>query len=216
MSTNSWTLLANLHEALEVAKDEHKSSGDSFLYKASEHFQTLVAAALIKGSVDESLVNQADIFAESLMQLDKEVELRDSARKAMERSLIFARMWPLEDPAFRAKESDWHKREVARSAQVAVEDIMILVANFYNVEVQDLEGPSRDIRHVFPRQVAMYLIRELTFKSFPQIGRSFGNRDHTTVLYAYRRLIKLREEDEQVDKELNELAQLLRAQRGDL
>jgi chromosomal replication initiator protein len=52
----------------------------------------------------------------------------------------------------------------------------------------DLEGPSKMQAYVYPRQIAMYLCRTLTRKSFPQIGLAFGKRDHTTVLYAFRRI----------------------------
>lgn len=54
----------------------------------------------------------------------------------------------------------------------------------------DLEGPCKMQAFVYPRQIAMYLCRTMTKKSFPQIGRAFGKRDHTTVLYAFRRIEK--------------------------
>ena len=58
----------------------------------------------------------------------------------------------------------------------------------FNVSKADLESPSKARAVVYPRQIAMYLCREQTHKSFPQIGRAFGRRDHTTVLYAHRKL----------------------------
>jgi len=58
----------------------------------------------------------------------------------------------------------------------------------FNVSKADLESPSKARSVVYPRQIAMYLCREQTHKSFPQIGRAFGRRDHTTVLYAHRKL----------------------------
>lgn len=60
----------------------------------------------------------------------------------------------------------------------------------FNVSKADLESPSKARAVVYPRQIAMYLCREQTCKSFPQIGRAFGRRDHTTVLYAHRKLTK--------------------------
>ena len=60
----------------------------------------------------------------------------------------------------------------------------------FNVSKADLESPSKARSVVYPRQIAMYLCREQTHKSFPQIGRAFGRRDHTTVLYAHRKLSK--------------------------
>ena len=58
----------------------------------------------------------------------------------------------------------------------------------FDISKADLESPSKARAVVFPRQIAMYLCRELTGKSFPQIGRSFGKRDHTTILYAHRKV----------------------------
>lgn len=60
----------------------------------------------------------------------------------------------------------------------------------FNVSKTDLESPSKARSVVYPRQIAMYLCREKTFKSLPQIGRGFGRRDHTTVLYAHRKIAK--------------------------
>lgn len=62
----------------------------------------------------------------------------------------------------------------------------------------DLEGPSKMQTYVYPRQIAMYLCRTMTRKSFPQIGRAFGKRDHTTVLYAFRRITKALPEDQRL------------------
>lgn len=58
----------------------------------------------------------------------------------------------------------------------------------FDVSKSDLESPSKARAVVYPRQIAMYLCRELTGKSFPQIGYSFGKRDHTTILYAHRKV----------------------------
>jgi chromosomal replication initiator protein len=62
----------------------------------------------------------------------------------------------------------------------------------------DLEGPCKMQAFVYPRQIAMYLCRTMTKKSFPQIGRAFGKRDHTTVLYAFRRIDTLLETESRV------------------
>lgn len=59
------------------------------------------------------------------------------------------------------------------------------VAGFYDLQTDDLKSSCRQAFIVRPRQIAMYLCREMTLNSFPQIGRQFGDRDHTTVLYAW-------------------------------
>jgi len=73
-------------------------------------------------------------------------------------------------------------------ASVSAEDIMTTVANFYNVKVSDLKGSRRLKQLVRPRHVAMYLIRQFTNHSFPEIGRIFGNRDHATVQHAVKKI----------------------------
>jgi chromosomal replication initiator protein len=60
----------------------------------------------------------------------------------------------------------------------------------FDVNKIDLEGPCKAQAYVYPRQIAMYLCRKKTRKSYPQIGRSFGGRDHTTVLYSFRKVVK--------------------------
>jgi chromosomal replication initiator protein len=69
-----------------------------------------------------------------------------------------------------------------------VDTIQSGVARFFGVKVQDLKGPRRTKQVVVPRQIAMYLAREHTSLSLPEIGKRFGNRDHTTVLHAVRRV----------------------------
>jgi len=66
----------------------------------------------------------------------------------------------------------------------------------------DLEGPSKMQAFVYPRQIAMYLCRTKTQKSLPQIGRAFGKRDHTTVLYAFRRITKALPKDPRIAEDI--------------
>ena len=68
------------------------------------------------------------------------------------------------------------------------EKIKKVVAKYYNIKVSDLESTKKTNNIAFPRQVSMYLIRELTDSSLPQIGRYFGNRHHTTVKYACEKI----------------------------
>ena len=73
----------------------------------------------------------------------------------------------------------------------------------------DIKGKKRTKNIVFPRQVAMYLSRELTEMSFPKIGEEFGNKNHTTVIHAYEKIADEFETDSQVQNELNQLKQRL-------
>jgi chromosomal replication initiator protein len=73
----------------------------------------------------------------------------------------------------------------ARARSVA--DIQAAACAHFSVSLEELLSPTRSVRVAWPRQVAMYLSRELTTESLPSIGRRFGGRDHTTVLHAWRR-----------------------------
>ncbi len=78
-----------------------------------------------------------------------------------------------------------------RARALTVEAIIQEVANAYKVSVEEMVGPSRKQEIVYARQIAIYLARELTDHSFPALGRAFGNRDHTTIMHAYRKVQEL-------------------------
>jgi chromosomal replication initiator protein len=73
---------------------------------------------------------------------------------------------------------------------LTIPQIQKTVANFYNVTVSDLKGPRRHRAIAFPRMIAMYLAREHTPCSYPEIGKRFGNRDHSTVISAVKKITK--------------------------
>jgi chromosomal replication initiator protein len=95
-------------------------------------------------------------------------------------------------------------------------DIQILeaVADHFGVERAAFEGKSRSQAIARPRQVAMYLLREETGASLPQIGALLGGRDHTTVLYGCERIADLIEEDDEMRREVVSLRQRLHATAG--
>ena len=62
------------------------------------------------------------------------------------------------------------------------------MANYFNVKVSELEGPKRSRNIAYPRQIAIYLIRENTDCSLPKIGELFGKRDHSTILHSYEKM----------------------------
>lgn len=79
--------------------------------------------------------------------------------------------------------------------EINIKLIQQIVANHYNLEIEDMKSRKRTRAIAFPRQVAMYLSRELTDSSLPKIGEKFGGRDHTTVLHAYNKIDDKKEED---------------------
>jgi hypothetical protein len=88
---------------------------------------------------------------------------------------------------------------------VSVKSIQRVVCAYYNCGLMDLKSHRRTQPITFYRQIAMYLCKELTTNSLPAIGRQFGNRDHTTVLHAMRKLEGLRRNDKALDDQIKEL-----------
>ncbi|MGO4565277.1 chromosomal replication initiator protein DnaA [Rhizobium sp. 2YAF20] len=93
--------------------------------------------------------------------------------------------------------------------RVRIEDIQRVVARHYNVSRQELVSNRRTRVIVKPRQIAMYLAKTLTPRSFPEIGRRFGGRDHTTVLHAVRKIEELISGDTKLSHEIELLKRLI-------
>ncbi|MDO5681180.1 MAG: chromosomal replication initiator protein DnaA [Pelistega sp.] len=103
-------------------------------------------------------------------------------------------------------------RDLLRVANglITVENIQKTVADFYKIRVQDMHSRTRRANIALPRQIAMYLSKELTRKSLPDLGDSFGGRDHTTVLHAVRKIAMARASDRQLNHDLHVLEQTLK------
>jgi chromosomal replication initiator protein len=93
--------------------------------------------------------------------------------------------------------------------KTSIEDIQKKIADFYKLDPRDFQSQQRSRRVARPRQVAMFLAREITARSLPEIGRRFGGRDHTTVLHACRRIAALCSEDPTFKQEIDFLKQIL-------
>jgi len=85
--------------------------------------------------------------------------------------------------------------------------IIETVAKFYNLEEKNLFDPTRKKEIVKPRQVAMFLLRKELKYSFPAIARKFGGKDHTTAIYAYKKILQENEENNKLTEELNLIKQ---------
>lgn len=96
------------------------------------------------------------------------------------------------------------------NGQITVENIQKTVADFYKIKVADMYSKRRPANIAMPRQVAMYLAKELTQKSLPEIGDLFGGRDHTTVLHAVRKIADLRAKQAELNHTLHVLEQTLK------
>ncbi len=99
----------------------------------------------------------------------------------------------------------------ASERKITVEEIQRRVAEHYNIRLSDMIGPKRLRSYARPRQVAMYLCKQLTSRSLPEIGRRFGGRDHTTVMHGVRRIEELKSSDGQIAEDIELLRRSLEA-----
>jgi chromosomal replication initiator protein len=95
--------------------------------------------------------------------------------------------------------------------KITVEEIQRKVSDHYNIRLSDMIGTKRVRSYARPRQIAMYLSKQLTTRSLPEIGRRFGGRDHTTVIHGVRRIQDLKEKDSQIADDLELLRRALEA-----
>ena len=89
--------------------------------------------------------------------------------------------------------------------RVTIPLIQQTVADFFNIEIEDLKAQRRTKNVTYPRQIAMYLVRELTDYSLPKIGDEFGGRDHTTVIHACEKIQELIKTNAEVDRIIKDL-----------
>ncbi|MBE1282927.1 MAG: chromosomal replication initiator protein DnaA [Rhodobacteraceae bacterium] len=99
----------------------------------------------------------------------------------------------------------------ASERKITVEEIQRKVSDYYNIRLSDIIGPKRLRSYARPRQVAMYLCKQLTSRSLPEIGRRFGGRDHTTVMHGVKRIEELKMTDGQIAEDVEMLRRALEA-----
>ena len=95
--------------------------------------------------------------------------------------------------------------------KISIDDIQRKVAEHYNIRLADMVGPKRARNVARPRQIAMYLSKQLTSRSLPEIGRRFGGRDHTTIMHGIRKVEELVTEDHALAEDVALLKRLLEA-----
>jgi chromosomal replication initiator protein len=97
----------------------------------------------------------------------------------------------------------------AHEKKLTIDEIQRKVADYYGLRLSDLLSERRAREVARPRQIAMYLAKKMTPRSLPEIGRRFGNRDHTTVMHAVKKVEELRGQDREIDSDVATLARLL-------
>ncbi|MGG3574147.1 chromosomal replication initiator protein DnaA [Bacillus gobiensis] len=93
---------------------------------------------------------------------------------------------------------------------ITIKDIQRIVGQQFNIKFEDFKAKKRTKSIAFPRQIAMYLSREMTDSSLPKIGEEFGGRDHTTVIHAHEKISKLLSNDELLQQQVKEIREQLR------
>lgn len=96
---------------------------------------------------------------------------------------------------------------IEQTKKLSIDDIIKKVGHHFNVKVTDLKSPKRLKTVVLPRQVAMYLARQLTPSSYPEIGERFGGKDHSTIIHAIKKVERMIEEDYQLRQTIESLKQ---------
>lgn len=98
-----------------------------------------------------------------------------------------------------------------QNRQISIENIQKTVADYYKIKVAEMYSKKRTRNVARPRQIAMALAKELTHLSFPEIGDAFGGRDHTTVMYACRKIEELKISESGITRDISVLLQVLRS-----
>ncbi|MHB1652524.1 MAG: chromosomal replication initiator protein DnaA [Desulfitobacteriaceae bacterium] len=99
----------------------------------------------------------------------------------------------------------------ANPKQIDITMIQQIVAEYYHLPLSDFKAKKRTRAVAFPRQIAMYISRELTDQSLPKIGEEFGGRDHTTVIHAYDKITEILRTDPQLENKISEIIRLIQA-----
>lgn len=154
---------------------------------------------------DQSL----DIPLEILSHVARNITASGRELEGAFNQLLFRRSFEPNLTIERVDELLGHLVAAGEPRRVRIEDIQRVVAKHYNVSRQELVSNRRTRVIVKPRQIAMYLSKTLTPRSFPEIGRRFGGRDHTTVLHAVRKIEELISGDTKLSHEIELLKRLI-------
>jgi len=131
-------------------------------------------------------------------------ELEGALNRIVAHSTLVGRSISLE-----ATQEVLHDLLKANDRRITIEEIQRKVASHFNIRITDMHSARRSRSIARPRQVAMYLAKQLTQRSLPEIGRKFGGRDHTTVMHAVKKVDELRAADRHFDEDVDMLRRML-------
>ena len=148
-------------------------------------YETRLAILRKKAQLDNIIIDDS-ILANIANSIDTNIrELEGALNKLVARSCLI-------NSPITMEMSEWAINEIVSSKDKVISSSFIqeTVAKYFNIDAKDLAGAKRSNDVVFPRQIAMYLCRTVPQLSLPQIGKDFGNRDHTTVMHACSKIEK--------------------------
>ena len=97
----------------------------------------------------------------------------------------------------------------AREKTISIDSIQKKVSSYYNLSLSDMTSSRRSINIARPRQIAMFLCKGLTSYSYPEIGKAFGGKDHTTVLHAVKKIQSMLESDQKLKTHISDLKEAI-------
>jgi chromosomal replication initiator protein len=194
-------------KALEGIQERLRSrfeSGISIEIEPPE-LEMRVAILLKKAELEKTpLPEDVAFFIAKLLRANVR-ELEGALRKVIAYSRFHKQKITIENTKIALKDLLNNNQE-----HISIEMIQKVVADFYKIKVSDMYSKARPKSIAYPRQIAMYITKELTQKSLPEIGERFGGRDHTTVLHAVRKITEMERNDTQLHHEIRLLEQLIK------
>ena len=162
-------------------------------------------AILRKKSLREGIVLPDEVFNFIAQKIENNIRELEGA---LIRIIAFA---SLEDRSINLKLSEEALKDFFTQKQkmVSIEEIMSTTASYFKITLQDIKSKKRIQSIALPRQIAMYLCRELTDSSLPKIGKEFGGKDHTTVLHAYKKISSEVSTDGKITRYIKDIKNLL-------
>lgn len=148
-------------------------------------YETRLAILRKKSQLDNIIIND-EILANIANRIDTNIrELEGALNKLIARASLI-------NSPITMEMAEWAINEIvsAKDKVISSQFIQETVAKYFNIDPKDIAGAKRSADIVFPRQIAMYLCRTVPQLSLPQIGKDFGNRDHTTVMHACNKIEK--------------------------
>ena len=165
-------------------------------------------AILRKKAANDNLDIGSDTLTYIASHIDSNIRELEGA---LVRVIAFAAIQGREITTDLASEALMNLVNQTDSRPITPNTIIQEVSRFYNISIEDIKGKKRKKEIVKPRQIAMYLARQLTDLSFPKIGEDFGNKNHTTVIHAYEKISQELKYDPELERDIHQVTQTLKS-----